>query len=125
MKKRAIAGKTTNSENFSIGSKTKDIVKKWGKPDQGSDAEYLGYNKRKIGFFATSGRVNLIVSNDKKYSGITYKEVKRELGKPSKERKGEDGIYVTYKAGKHALEIAFYYNKAGNAPDTIKEVSVY
>src|SRR5690606_33010907 len=46
IKKLAIQGKTVNSENFSLQSKTSHIVKKWGEPDEGSDASYLYYSKR-------------------------------------------------------------------------------
>ena len=97
---------------------------KWGKPDEGSDANYLSYSKRHIEFIANKGKVTEIYSFDKSYFDITYKEVKQILGKPMKEMRGEDGVYVTYKAGKHTLQIAFYYNNEGTAPSTMKDVTV-
>lgn len=124
IKKLAIQGKTVNSENFSLQSKTSNIVKKWGKPDEGSDANYLYYSKRNISFHAQKEKVVGIYSADKSYFEITYKEVKQTLGKPVKEVKGEDGVYVTYKAGKNTLQFAFYYNYEGTGPSTLKEVFV-
>lgn len=124
IKKLATQGKTVNSEKFALQSKTNDIVKKWGKPDEGSDANYLYYNKRGMSFHAQKGKVVGIFSVDKSYFDITYEEVKQTLGKSIKEVKGEDGVYVTYKAGKNILKFTFYYNNEGTEPSTLKEVSV-
>jgi hypothetical protein len=124
IKNLATQGKTVNSEKFALRSRTSAIIKKWGKPDEGSDEAYLYYSKRNISFAAENGKVETIYSADKSYFDITYKEVKKTLGKPVQEVKGEDGIYVTYKAGKNSLEFVFYYNDEGTAPSTIKEVSV-
>ncbi|WP_028776225.1 DUF4309 domain-containing protein [Shimazuella kribbensis] len=121
----ASQGKTVNSEKFGLQSKTNDIVKKWGKPDSGSDANHLYYDKKGIGFIAEKGKVVKIYSGDKSYWDITYKEVKQTLGKPVKEVKGEDGVYLTYKAGKNTLVFAFYYNNEGTEPSTLGEVTVY
>ncbi len=125
IKKLAVAGKTVNSECFSIGSKVSHIKQKWGKPDAGSDNSYLTYGKRHITFEAVGGKVTKIQSTDKSYWNITYKEVRKGLGTPINEVKGEDGVYLTFKAGKHTLDIAFYYNNEGNAPSTIKDVTVH
>ncbi|WP_028778110.1 DUF4309 domain-containing protein [Shimazuella kribbensis] len=124
-KQLAAEGKVINSESFGLGSSHDAIVKKWGKPDEGSDRDNLFYDKRHISFFGEAGHTKEIYSNDLSYDGVTYKEVKKEFGKPVKEVEGEDGIYLTYPAGKHTLEIAFYYNDLGSAADTIKSVSVY
>lgn len=124
IKKFAVAGKTVNSDCFGIGSKVSHIKKKWGKPDAGSDNRYLSYSKHHISFEAVGGKVTKIYSTDKSYWNITYKEVRKSLGKPVKEVKGEDAVYLTYKAGKHTLIIAFYYDNKGTGPSTIKEVTV-
>jgi Skp family chaperone for outer membrane proteins len=125
IKKLAYQGRTVNSENFGLQSKTKDIVKKWGEPDEGSDENYLYYAKRGMDLVAKEGKVVKIYSVDKSYHGITYKEVKQTLGKPVKEVKGEDGYYLTYKAGKNTLEFAFYYNNEGTKPSTLAGVNVF
>jgi hypothetical protein len=124
-KQLAVEGKVINSESFGLGSSHDAIVKKWGKPDEGSDRDNLFYEKRRIIFFGKVGHTTEIYSNDLRYDEITYKEVKKALGKPVKEVKGEDAIYVTYPAGKHTLEFAFYYNDLGTAPSTIKSLSVF
>jgi hypothetical protein len=124
IKHLAASGKTVNSENFGLGSKIQSIKKHWGNPDEASDETYVYYNKRNINFVADYGKVAIINSTDKSYFNITYKEVKKTLGKAVKEVKGEDAVYVTYKAGKNTLTIAFYYDNAGTAPSTIKQVSV-
>lgn len=125
IKQLAAEGKVITSESFRLGSSHADIIKKWGKPDEGSDKDYLYYDKRQISFFGESGHVKQINTYDQRYYDITYKEVQKEFGKPVKEVKGEDGIYWTYKTGDHTLEITFYYNDLGTAPENIKELSVY
>lgn len=122
--KLATQGKTINSEKFGIQSKGKDIKKKWGKPDPGSDAENLSYSKKKILFQLEKDKVLWITSYDKKFEKIKVADVKKVAGKPQKESKGADAYYLKYKKGKHILEFAFYYNDH-NKPDTIKEVNVY
>lgn len=125
IKQLAVEGKVINSESFGLGSSHNDIVKKWGNPDEGSDKNYLYYDKRQISFFGEFGHVKQINTYDHRYFDITYKEVQKEFGKPVKEVKGEDGVYWTYKTGNHTLEITFYYNDLGTAPENIKELSVY
>lgn len=121
----ATQGKTINSEDFAIGSKGQDIQKKWGKPDPAnSSADAYTYSKRNIEFFLSKNIVTHIVSYDKHYESITYKEVKAALGEPSKETKGDDGVYTTYECGKKLLVISFYYDKTGKNPDTINQVVV-
>ncbi|WP_028778616.1 DUF4309 domain-containing protein [Shimazuella kribbensis] len=114
-------GKTINSENFAIGSNGSDIKKKWGKPTSG-DSTYLKYEKKKIMFLLSDGKVSEILSEDKRYEKITYDEVKQVLGNPKQETKGEDAIYVRYLAGKHQIDFAFNYDKTGKKADTLKAV---
>jgi Skp family chaperone for outer membrane proteins len=125
IEKLASQGKTVNSENFGLQSKTDDIIKKWGKPDEGSDENWLYYSKRGMDIVAEKGKVVKIYSTDKSYYDITYKEVKRTLGKPIKEVKGQDGHYITYKAGTNTLEFAFYYNNEDTKPSTLAGVNVF
>jgi hypothetical protein len=121
----AVHGKAINSEDFAIGSRGQDIQKKWGKPDPAnSSADAYTYNRRQIEFFLSNDIVTHIVSYDKHYESITYKEVKAALGEPSKETRGEDGVYTTYECGKKLLVISFYYDKTGKNPDTINQVVV-
>jgi hypothetical protein len=120
----ATQGKAINSESFAIGSNGLDIQKKWGKPDPNSSEDVYMYSKRNIEFFLSKSIVTHIVSYDKRYEKITYKEVKKTLGEPSKETRGDDGVYTTYECGKKLLVISFYYDKAGKNPDTINQVVV-
>jgi hypothetical protein len=118
-------GKTINSENFAIGSTGEDIQKKWGKPDSNNSSEdAYTYSKRNIEFFLSKGVVTHIVSYDTNYKNITYQEVKKTLGQPSKETSGDDAFYATYECGKKLLMFSFYYDKSGKIPDTIKQIVV-
>ncbi|MCH5585984.1 YjgB family protein [Shimazuella sp. AN120528] len=121
----ATQGKAINSEDFAIGTKGQDIQKQWGKPDPESSSEdAYTYSKRNIAFFLSNGLVTHIVSYDKRYEPITYKEVKKTLGEPSKETRGDDGVYTTYECGRKLLVISYYYDKTGKNPDTINQVVV-
>ncbi|WP_028778202.1 DUF4309 domain-containing protein [Shimazuella kribbensis] len=117
-------GKAINSENFGLGSRGKDIKKKWGKPTS-EDESYLEYTNKRILFILEKGKVNNVFTQDKRYDGITYAEVTKTLGKPAKTAEGEDGVYASYKAGKNTVTFAFYYDKTGTKADTIKDVAVY
>lgn len=121
----AIQGKAINSESFAIGSKGPDIQNKWGKPDSStSSQDVYTYSKRNTDFFLFNDSVTHVVSYDKRYETITYNEVKLALGGPSKETRGDDGVYMTYECGEKLLVISFYYDKSGKNPDTINQVIV-
>lgn len=124
IKKLAFQGKTINSENFGLHSKASDIEKKWGKPDYQSKGA-LTYKKRGMDFDLRFGKVVKIYSTDKSYQSITYQEVKQTLGKPVKETKAGDGYYITYRAGKNTLELAFTYNKDRTGPAKFVAVNVF
>jgi hypothetical protein len=125
IKEFASQGKTVNSENFALQSKTKDIVEKWGKPDPSSNPNEFFYVKRGVGFIVEKGKVVKIFSGDKSYDEITYKELKQSLGKPDKETKKEDvGVFLTYKAGKNTLQFIFYYQNDSTQPTTLSELNV-
>lgn len=120
----AVTGKTINSENFGVGSSTKDIIKKWGKPTNGSDDSYLYYNNRNIEFTAVKGKVTGVYSHDKRFNTISYQEVLSVYGKPVAQSNGSDAVYADYKAGKHKLTLAFFYDKTGKKPSTLKNIIV-
>jgi hypothetical protein len=118
-------GKTINSESFAVGSSGKEIQKQWGRPDSNnSSKDAYTYSKRQIDFFLSNDKVTHIVSYSKHYQNITYAEVKTILGEPMKKSNGEDGFYATYECGTKLLMFAFYYDKSGTKPDTIKQVVV-
>lgn len=123
-KSLAQVGKTINSENFGIGTKANDIIKKWGKPDYPDSTYELYYQKHSTSFFIKSGKVSSLTSFDKRYFGVSYKEVIQTYGKPVKQTFGDDGVYVQYKVGNRVLEVVFAYDKAGKKPDTIHYIEV-
>jgi hypothetical protein len=120
----AQSGKTINSENFGIGTKANDIVKKWGKPDYPDSTYELYYQTHSTSFFIKSGKVSSLTSFDKRYFDVTYKEVIQAYGKPVKQTFGDDGVYVQYKVGNRVLEVVLFYDNAGKNADTIHYVHV-
>ncbi|WP_028778109.1 DUF4309 domain-containing protein [Shimazuella kribbensis] len=116
-------GKTINSEKFGVGSSTKDIIKKWGQPDNPKEEISLKYSKRQIEFLARSKKVTTVVSNDNRYEGITYQEVVDTLGLPYEYEDGKD-IIISYEAEKHTLKIAFNRSGKDQSPSTIKYLFV-
>ncbi|WP_028778635.1 DUF4309 domain-containing protein [Shimazuella kribbensis] len=125
IKHLADQGKTVNSEEFALQSKTKDIVKKWGEPDESSNPNEFFYDDRGVGFIAKNEKVVKIFSGDRCYDDITYKAVKQVLGKPAKETKKKGtGVFLTYKAGKNTLQFIFYFKNGSTEPTTLSELNV-
>jgi hypothetical protein len=50
--KQAKLGELVASEQFGIGSSTKEIEAKWGKPDGTSDEFVWNYKKHDVSFYA-------------------------------------------------------------------------
>lgn len=78
-------GRLATNKEFRIGSTTKDIITKWGKPDKDSDEIMWNYDKHYITFHLdplTSEKINNIYTNDPAYSKLTMKAVKAVLGRP-------------------------------------------
>nr|WP_255724473.1 DUF4309 domain-containing protein [Shimazuella soli] len=108
-RKLAAQGKVINSEHFGLGSKKKDIVRKWGKPDatdnMGVGQEQIDYKKRGVSFFLYKGTVTSVTTEDKRILALTHDEVLKAWGKPYKHDQGAGQVYETYKAGKHDIDI--------------------
>jgi len=128
----------TKKENIKLGSTAAEVKQKYGQPDFSDSPTYLVYSEKRLEFFLEEtmgipdnqrrvvGRVVGIVTTDHRYENITYQQVKTVLARYPKvsEVKGEDAVYVTYRVGFYFLTFAFYYDRLGQDPDTIKEVHI-
>ncbi|WP_028777273.1 DUF4309 domain-containing protein [Shimazuella kribbensis] len=105
----AAQGKVINSEHFGLGSKKKDILRKWGKPDStestGDEQEQITYEKRRVSFFVYKGIVTSVTTTDKRILALSHDEVEKAWGKPIKHDQGAGQVYETYKAGKNEIDI--------------------
>lgn len=125
----------TEKEEIKLGSFGTEVKKKFGEPDN-DDSVYYVYSKKNLEFYLdeTDGTpenkkpVVTIATTDKRYEKVTYQQVTEALKgyKKESENKGDDGnLYVTYQVGSNYLSFIFIYDKNGQNPDTIKEVSVH
>lgn len=97
-------GKAINSGVFGVGSRKKDIIQKWGKP-QYQDFWYLSYRNRHIAFSLDSaGKVITVQTTDPDLLSTNYNDLEKVLGKPSEHDQGAGNIYDSYHAGKYIVE---------------------
>jgi hypothetical protein len=99
-----IKGKAINSGEFGIGSRKKDIIKKWGKPES-QDTSYLNYEKRKIVFYIDgNGKVISLTTTETNLLAIKYSQLKKVLGTPFYHNQGVGNIYDGYHARQYTVE---------------------
>jgi outer membrane protein assembly factor BamE (lipoprotein component of BamABCDE complex) len=107
--KLAAQGKVINSEQFGLGSKKQDILKKWGKPEYTDKYEnhweVLDYTKRGVRFLLVKGQVTEVTTEDKRVLALSHKDVEQALGKPIEQDHGAGQIYETYQSGKNLIQI--------------------
>lgn len=101
--KLASEGKVINSEKFGIGSKKKEILKKWGKPEY-QDEFTIDYMKRKVTFSFTNDVVESVSTKDQHLLKLTHDQVEKALGKPMDSDIGAGQIRELYQAGNHVVE---------------------
>ncbi|WP_028778852.1 DUF4309 domain-containing protein [Shimazuella kribbensis] len=125
-KKLADQGRVITSKDLGIGSSRRAIEAKWGKPDKNSKKFDLKYSKHSTNFYFSvddekqKSAFN-VETSDKRYSAVTYDEVKKTFGKANEEwfeqnDEGEFEYYVSYVvAGKkhYDLQFCFYSDKNG------------
>lgn len=102
---------------FSLGSTSKEIIKKWGKPSE-QNSGYLSYEKRSTVFGLDEKKqvVNSITTEDKKLNTISLKAVKSTLGKPVVEyiTDGDHEQMVVYETKGTKITFFFEYTNHGN-----------
>lgn len=119
--KLASEGKVINGEKFGLGSKKKDIQKKWGKP-QYQDEFTSDYTKRKVTFSFTNESVDLVSTQDQRLLTLTHDQVEKTLGKPIDSDIGAGQIRELYQVGKNVVE--FHWTNMTKPNGELELVSV-
>ena len=97
----------TEKEDIKLGTLGPEVLKKFGKPDDGEEESvFLTYSKKHLEIYLLEDEgtpkekkpVVTISTTDQRYEKITYQQVIETVKgyKKVSESKGEDGVYVTY-----------------------------
>jgi hypothetical protein len=112
--KLAKQGRLEPSKDFPIGSTTKEIVAKWGKPDNGTDQLSWNYPKHHTVFHMDPidvDKVDNIFTDAPVYSGLTVHVIRMVLGMPNNDSySNENQLYSMEYQISNGYTIIFYFH---------------
>jgi hypothetical protein len=116
-------GKTVNSESFRVGSSLKQVVKKWGEPEDLSTVA-ANYWSKNIRFLYDGEKakqpIYQIDDFDPSLQSITYYDAVNVFGTPLIEKEQEGNYYVTYAANKRTTITFVFQSRFTNDNPTLE-----